>query len=130
VYLTCIYLVLFLFLSIPLEGELVETLLAILGGVYLFISWSFGMVKTLIPPYFPRFILLEVSHLLFWGLTISSCAYIHGVGFLRICTRGLVTCILWITFYFWKLVMEHSLRINFYLLYLSCTLKGPLCEIF
>jgi hypothetical protein len=34
-----------------LEGELVETLLSLFGGVYLFISWSFGMVKNLIHPY-------------------------------------------------------------------------------
>jgi hypothetical protein len=31
-----------------LEGKLLETLIAILGGVYLFISWRFGIVKTLI----------------------------------------------------------------------------------
>jgi hypothetical protein len=52
-HITCIYLVILLYLGISLEGELVETLLAILGGVYLFISWSFGMVKTLIRPYLP-----------------------------------------------------------------------------
>jgi hypothetical protein len=116
--------------GISLEGKLVETLLAILGGVYLFISWSFGMVKTLIFPYLLGFVLLEVSHLLFWGLTTSSYTFIHGVGCLGICTCGLVACILWTTFYFWRLVMEHSPRRNILLLYLSCTLEGALCEPF
>jgi hypothetical protein len=38
-----------------------ETLLAILGGAYLFISWSFGMVKTLNRPYLLGFVLFEVA---------------------------------------------------------------------
>jgi hypothetical protein len=66
----------------------VETLLAMLGGVYAFISWSFCMVKTLFRPYLPGFVLLEVAHLLFWGLTTSSCTFIHGVGCLGIWQLG------------------------------------------
>jgi hypothetical protein len=66
----------------------VETLLAILGGVYLFISWSLGMVKTLICSYLLEFVSLEVTHLLFWGLTTSSCTLIHGVGCLGIYSCG------------------------------------------
>jgi hypothetical protein len=108
----------------------VEILLAILGGVCIFISWRFDMVKTLICPYLLGFVLLEVAHLLFWGLTTSSCTFIHGVGCLGICTYGLVACILWTTFYCWRLVMEHSPRRNILLLYLSCTLEGTLCELF
>ena len=50
-HIACIYLVILIYLDISLEGEFVETLLSILGGVYLFISWSFGMVKALIHPY-------------------------------------------------------------------------------
>jgi hypothetical protein len=136
----CIYLVLLLFLSISLEGALVETLLAILGDIYFIISWSFGMVKTLIRPYLLGFVLLEIVHLLFWGLTTSflversiylaACTFIHGVGCLGIHTCGLVACILWTTFYFWRLVMEHSPRRNILLFYLSCTLEGALCELF
>jgi hypothetical protein len=71
-HITCNYLVILLCLGISLEGELVETLLVILGGVYLLISWNFRMVKTLIRPYLPRFVFSEVSHLLFW-VTTSSC---------------------------------------------------------
>jgi hypothetical protein len=80
-HITCIYLVILL-------CELVETVHAILGGVYLFISWSFGMVKTLIRPHLPRFVLLEVAHLIFWGLTTSYCTIIHGVGCLGIYSCG------------------------------------------
>jgi hypothetical protein len=87
-------------LGISLEGELVETLLAILRGVYFSISWSFGMVKTLIRPYLLGFVLLEIVHLQFWSLTTSflversiylaSCTFINGVGFLGIhtCKKG------------------------------------------
>jgi hypothetical protein len=66
----------------------VETLLSILGSVYLFISWSFGMVKILIHPYILGFVLLEVSNLLFFGLTTSSCTFIHAIGFLGIYSCG------------------------------------------
>jgi hypothetical protein len=41
-----VYLVSLLYLGIFMEGELMETLLVIFGGVYFIISWSFGMVKT------------------------------------------------------------------------------------
>jgi hypothetical protein len=58
-----------------------ETLIAILGGVYLFVSWNFDMVGTIICQYLSRFALLEVAHLLFWGLTTLSCKFIHGVGY-------------------------------------------------
>jgi hypothetical protein len=109
-HITCIYLVILLYLGISLEGELVETLLAILGGVYLFISWSFGMVKTLIRPYLP------------WICFVGGCPLtILGFDYF---------IFLWTTFYFWRLVMEHSPRRNILLLYLSCTLEGALCEPF
>jgi hypothetical protein len=57
-HITCIYLVILLYLGISLEGELVETIIPIIGGVYLFVSWNFGMVKTLIHPYLFGFVLL------------------------------------------------------------------------
>jgi hypothetical protein len=129
-HITCIYLVILLYLGISLEGELLETLLAILGGVYLFISWCFGMVKTLILPYLHGFVLLEVAHLLFQGLTTSFCIFFHGVGCLSICTCGLIACISWTTFYFWRLVMEHSPKRIILLLYLLYTLEDALCEAF
>jgi hypothetical protein len=62
------------------------------------------MYKTLILSYLLGFFLLEMVHLLFWGLTTSflvehsmclaPCTFIHGVGFLGIHTHGLVTFIL------------------------------------
>ena len=73
-------------LSISLEGKLVKTLLSILGVVYLFTPWSFCMVETLIDPHLPRLFLLEVAHLLFCGLTISSYTFIHGFGCFGTCT--------------------------------------------
>jgi hypothetical protein len=57
----CIYLVLLLLLSISLESTLVETLLAILGDIYFIISWSFEMIKTLIPLYLLGFVLWRWS---------------------------------------------------------------------
>jgi hypothetical protein len=123
-----------------LEGALVETLLAILGGIYFIISWSFGMVKTLIGPSLLVFVLLEMVHLLFWGLTTSflvegsiklaPCTFIHEIGYLGTHTCGLITCILWTTCYFWRLVMDHSYRRNILLCYLSCALEATLCERF
>jgi hypothetical protein len=75
-----------------LEGALVETLLVILGGIYFIISWSFGMVKTLIGPSLLGFVLLEMVHLLFWGLNTSflvehsinlaPCTFLHEIDFL------------------------------------------------
>jgi hypothetical protein len=126
-YIACIYLVMLLYLGISLEGELVEPLLPILGGVYFMISWSFGMVKTLIRPYLLEFALFEITHLLSWALDyFISYGALHLLGSLRFHTCGLVACILWTTFYFWRMVMEHSPRKNILLLYLSCTLEGPL----
>jgi hypothetical protein len=82
---TCIKLVLLLFFSISLEGALVETLLAILGEIYFIISWSFGMVKTLIFPYILGFVLLEMFYLLFWGFDyLISCGALHILGILHI----------------------------------------------
>jgi hypothetical protein len=98
------------------------------------------MVKTLILPYLLGFVLFERVHLLFWCLPTSflvehsiylaSCTFIHRVGRLEIHTCGLVTCILWITYYFWRLVMGHSPKRNILLFYLSCTLEAALCELF
>jgi hypothetical protein len=59
-----------IFFSISLEVKLVKTLLSILGVVYLFTPWIFCMVETLINPYLSILFLLEVSHLLFCGLTV------------------------------------------------------------
>jgi hypothetical protein len=139
-HITCTYLVFLLYLKVSLEGTLVKTLLAIYGGIYFIISWSFDMVKTLIFPYPIGNVLLEMVRLLFWGLTtsflvecsiyLSPCIFIHGVGCLEIQTCGLVACILWTTCYFWRLVMENSPQMNILLFYLSCTLEGALCEIF
>jgi hypothetical protein len=76
-HIACIYLVILLYLGVPLEGKLVDTLLAILGGVYFIISWSFGMVKTLIRHYLIGFVLLEISHYI-------SCVALHLLGNLHI----------------------------------------------
>jgi hypothetical protein len=65
----------------------VETLLAIYGGIHFIISWSFGMVKTLIFPYLLGFVLLEMVHMLFWGLNFDhflSCGALHLLGTLHI----------------------------------------------
>jgi hypothetical protein len=93
---TCIYLVLLLFLSISLEGALVETLLSILGDTYFIISWSFGMVKTLICPYLLGFVLwrwstcyfgvLTTSFLMEHSIYLASCTLIHGIDCLGIHT--------------------------------------------
>jgi hypothetical protein len=91
-------------------------------------------------PYLHGFILLDMVLFLFWGLTTSflversiylaSCTFIHGVGCVALgFTRGLVTCILWTTCYFWRLDMEHSPRSIVLLFYISCTLEGTLCEL-
>jgi hypothetical protein len=114
-------------------------MLAILGGIYFIISWSFGIVKTLIRPNLLGFVSSKILHLLFWGLTTSflveraiylaSCTFIDGVGFLGIHTCGLFTYILWITCHFWRLVMEHSPRSIILLFYLSFTLEAALCEL-
>jgi hypothetical protein len=86
-HIACIYLVFLLYLSIFFEGALMETVLAILGGLCFIISLSFGMVKTPIGSYLLGFVLLEMVHLLFWGLTTSfivehsiylaPCTFIH-----------------------------------------------------
>jgi hypothetical protein len=80
----------------------VETFLAILGDIYFIISWSFGMVKTLIRPYLLGFALwrwstcyfgvLTTSFLVECSIHLASCTFIHGVGYLGIHTCGVVAC--------------------------------------
>jgi hypothetical protein len=83
-HIACIYLVILLYLSISLEGALVETLV-IYGGIYSIISWSFGMVKTPIRLYLLGFVLWWRGPLLISGFNyFTSWGALHLLGTLHI----------------------------------------------